>query len=85
MLPLLRIMLVHLWVACIAGAVVIAGLVMGYVNAATFIWAAVIGLALGIPGGLLNWAYLRPNRLRQIGWTWPVADWVRGVAPGRRT
>ena len=69
MIPFLRMFLIHLWVACIAGAVAIAGLAMGYVSVWTFVWAAAIGVVLGVPGGLLNWAYLRPNRSRQIGWT----------------
>ncbi|WP_051070991.1 hypothetical protein [Paracoccus sp. N5] len=85
MVPMLRLFLVHIWVGCVAGAVVIAGLSMGYDNWATFIWAAVIGLALGVPAGLLNWAYLRPNRSRQIGWTWRIADWVRSFSWPRQT
>lgn len=76
----LRLFLIHIWVASIAGAAVIAGLVMGYVTLATFIWGAVIGLALGIPAGLLNWVYLRPNRSREIGWTWPLANRIRAAA-----
>lgn len=50
----LRFFLIHLWVACVAGVVVIAGLVMGQVNLATFIWGAIIGLLVGIPAALLN-------------------------------
>ncbi|MFJ1290578.1 hypothetical protein ACEPPZ_00650 [Paracoccus yeei] len=84
MIPFLRMFLIHLWVACIAGAVAIAGLAMGYVSVWTFVWAAVIGVVLGVPGGLLNWAYLRPNRSRQIGWTWKIADLVRSVGRPRR-
>jgi hypothetical protein len=80
MIPVLRMCLVHLWVACIAGAVVIAGLTMGFVSAATFLWAAVIGVALGVPAALLNWVYLRPNRSRQIGWTWGIADQLRHLS-----
>lgn len=76
----LRMFLIHIWVACIGGAVVIAGLVMGYFTVATFLWGAVIGLALGVPAALLNWVYLRPNRSRQIGWTWPIAKRVRAAA-----
>lgn len=77
MLPYLRIVLIHLWVACLAGSVVIAGLAMGYVSAQTFIWATIVGIVVGVPAALLNWAYLRPNRSRQIGWNWRIADWVR--------
>lgn len=80
MFPYLRIFLIHLWVACTAGAVLVAGLSMGLVSVQTFIWAGVIGLVVGVPAGLLNWAYLRPNRSRAIGWTWPIADWARSAA-----
>lgn len=76
----LRMFLIHIWVACIAGVVVIAGLAMGHVSLWTFIWGAVIGLVLGIPAALLNWVYLRPNRSRQIGWTWPIANKIRDAA-----
>lgn len=70
MVPYLRLLLVHLWVACIAGAVVVAGLAMGYVGTQTFLWAALVGLAIGVPAALANWAYLRPNAARRLGWTW---------------
>lgn len=76
----LRLILIHIWVACVAGAVVIGGLAMGYVGIATFVWAAIIGLVVGIPAALLNWVYLRPNRSREIGWTWQIADRIRGAA-----
>lgn len=76
----LRMFLIHLWVACIAGVVVIAGLSIGKVDLATFLWAAIIGLVLGVPAALLNWVYLRPNRSREIGWTWPVAERIRAAA-----
>ena len=76
----LRLFLIHIWVASIGGAVVIAGLAMGYFTVATFIWSAVMGLALGIPAALLNWVYLRPNRSKEIGWTWPIADRIRAAA-----
>ena len=79
MFPYLRLILVHLWVVCIAGVVLITGLSLGFVSLATFVWAGVIGIVLGVPLGLLNWAYLRPHRSRQIGWTWRVADWVRNT------
>ena len=77
MFPYLRLILVHLWVACTAGVVLIVGLSLGFVSVATFVWAGVIGIVLGVPAGLLNWAYLRPRRSRQIGWSWRLADWVR--------
>lgn len=77
MFPWLRLILVHLWVACIAGAAVVAGLVMGHVSAATFIWAAVIGLVIGIPAGLLNWIWLRPNRSRELGWSNDFMERIR--------
>lgn len=76
----LRLFLIHIWVASIAGAVVIAGLAMGHVALDTFIWGAVIGLVLGIPAALLNWVYLRPNRSQEIGWTWPIARKIRAAA-----
>ncbi|MTH79940.1 hypothetical protein [Paracoccus aestuariivivens] len=79
MIPYLRVFLIHLWVACIAGAVVVAGLAMEQVSVATFAWAGLIGIVLGVPAALLNWAYLRPNRSREIGWTWKIADWVRAA------
>ena len=34
-------------------------------------------MVVGVPGGLLNWIYLRPNRSRQIGWNWSIAEWAR--------
>lgn len=80
MLPWLRIILVQLWVFCLAGAVLVAGLAMGYVSPATFVWAGAAGLVLGIPAGLLNWVWLRPNRSRRIGWTWPIAERIRRAA-----
>lgn len=58
----------------------ITGLAMGYFTVGTFIWGAVIGLALGIPAALLNCVYLRPNRSKEIGWTWPIADRIRAAA-----
>lgn len=76
----LRMFLIHIWVASIGGAVVIAGLAMGYFTAATFVSGAIIGLALGVPAALLNWVYLRPNRSQQIGWTWPIARKIRAAA-----
>ncbi|MBD9529896.1 hypothetical protein [Paracoccus sp. PAR01] len=72
-----RLVLNHLWVACLAGAAVIALLAIGFVSSETFIWAGVLGLGLGVPAALLNWAYLRTNRSRQIGWNLKIADWAR--------
>lgn len=77
MFPWLRLLLVHLWAACIAGTVVIAGLAMGYYDASTFVAAALAGMVLGIPAGLLNWVWLRPRRSLEIGWTWSVARFIR--------
>lgn len=76
----LRMFLIHIWAASIAGAVVIAGLAMGHVAAATFVCGAILGLVLGVPAALLNWVYLRPNRSREIGWTWPIANRIRAAA-----
>lgn len=77
MVPYLRLVLLHVWVASVAGAALIVGLAMGYYSVATFVLAGVIGLALGVPAALLNWAWLRPNRARQLGWSWPIARWIR--------
>ncbi|WP_333684729.1 hypothetical protein [Pontibaca methylaminivorans] len=84
MVPLLRILLIHLWVACVAGAVMTAGLAMGEINIWTFVWAGVIGLVIGVPAGMVNWAWLRPNRARTIGWTREIVDrfWRRRARPG---
>lgn len=64
----LRIIVIALWVACVAGAALVAGLAMGEINAGSFLWSGVIGLVIGIPAGLLNWAWLRPNRARSLAW-----------------
>jgi hypothetical protein len=69
MFPHLRFLLVSLWTSSIAGAVLIAGLSMGYYGWSTFLWAGLIGLLIGVPAGLFNWAYLRPNRSRETGLT----------------
>ncbi len=73
MVPYLRMILVHLWVASVAGVALIAGLSLGQYSVATFVWSGLIGLALGVPAALLNWAWLRPDRSRDLGWTWPIA------------
>ncbi|MBP9049414.1 MAG: hypothetical protein WAT35_05550 [Tabrizicola sp.] len=67
MFPHLRIWLLTLWTSSIAGAVVITGLTLGHYHWSTFLWAALIGLVIGVPAALLNWAYLRPNRSREVG------------------
>lgn len=67
MFPHLRIWLVAIRASSVAGAVVIAGLAFGRYELATFLWAGVAGLAIGIPAALLNWAYLRPRRSREVG------------------
>lgn len=77
MFPYLRVMIVHLWIACIACVVVSTGLVMGYFSVYTFLWAGILAVVIGVPAGLLNWIYLRPNRSAQMGWTWPIARWAR--------
>ncbi len=66
-IPWLRLLLICLWVGCVAGAAVVAGLSLGHVSLATFVWAAGIGLVIGIPAAVLNWAWLRPRRARQAG------------------
>ncbi|WP_374430296.1 hypothetical protein [Tabrizicola sp.] len=67
MFPHLRLWLIALWTSSVAGAVVILNLTLGNYTLATFLWAAVAGLVIGIPAALLNWVYLRPNRARQVG------------------
>ncbi|MDP3197107.1 hypothetical protein [Tabrizicola sp.] len=67
MFPHLRIWLLALWTSSIAGAVVIAGLALGQYHWSTFLWAALAGLVIGVPAALLNWAYLRPRRSREVG------------------
>jgi hypothetical protein len=67
MFPHLRLWLIALWTSSVAGAVVILNLSLGQYTLATFLWAAIAGLVIGIPAALLNWAYLRPNRARQVG------------------
>ncbi|MEC7765174.1 MAG: hypothetical protein VX874_24935 [Pseudomonadota bacterium] len=49
-----RLLFIPLWALCIAGVVVVAGLVLGFFTWLTFLVAAIIGLAIGIPAGLWN-------------------------------
>jgi len=77
MFPHLRFWLLALWASSVAGAVVIAGLTLGHYGWSTFLWAAAAGLVIGVPAALLNWAYLRPNRSREVG--------LLGQAPPDRT
>lgn len=65
--PPLRIWLITLWVGCIGGAVVTIGLALGHYSWTPFVIGAVLGLLIGIPAGLANWAYLRPRRSRELG------------------
>ena len=67
MFPHLRFWLIALWISSIAGGVVIFNLTLGHYTVGSFVWAAIAGVAIGIPAALLNWAYLRPNRARQVG------------------
>ena len=67
MFPHLRLLLISLWTSSIAGTVVIAALTMGFYGWKTFLWAGVVGLVIGVPAALANWAYLRPNRAREVG------------------
>ena len=67
MFPHLRLWLIALWTSSVAGAVVILNLTLGHYTLATFLWAVVAGIVIGIPAALLNWAHLRPNRARQVG------------------
>ncbi len=67
MFPHLRIWLIVIWASSVAGAVVIAGLALGRYELSTFLWAAVAGVVIGVPAALLNWAYLRPKRSREVG------------------
>ncbi|WP_225029511.1 hypothetical protein [Xinfangfangia pollutisoli] len=68
MIPPLRTLLIALWVACVAGAAVIAGLVLGYYSWATFAVAGVAGLLIGVPAALANWVHLRPKRAQDLGY-----------------
>jgi hypothetical protein len=67
MFPHLRFWLIALWTSSVALAVVILNLSLGHYTLGTFLWAVIAGLVIGIPAALLNWAYLRPNRARQVG------------------
>lgn len=67
MLPPLRTLLVALWVSSIAGAVVILRLSMGDYSVQAFAIAAAVGLILGVPAAMANWAMLRPRRAREVG------------------
>jgi hypothetical protein len=67
MIPHLRLWLIAIWASSVAGVVLIAGLAFGHYHLSTFLWAALAGLAIGVPAALLNWAYLRPNRSREVG------------------
>lgn len=77
MFPHLRFWLISLWASSVAGVVLIIGLALGHYHLATFLWAAAAGIVIGIPAALLNWAYLRPNRSREVG--------LLGQAPPDRT
>ena len=57
--PLIRSTTIPLAVGTVAGAVVITGLTFGYYGWSLFIWAALIGLAAGIPAGLWSARQLR--------------------------
>lgn len=54
-----RLIFIPLWALCIAGVVVTAGLVLGFFTWLTFVVAAIVGLAIGIPVGLWNTKKLR--------------------------
>lgn len=69
MFPHLRVLLVTIWVFCMAGVVIAVGLALGNYPWTTFVWAGVIGVVIGVPAALANWAYLRPNRAREVGLT----------------
>jgi hypothetical protein len=66
-IPPLRTWLITIWVTSLAGAVVIAGLAAAHYSWHTFAVAGVLGLIIGVPAGLANWAYLRPKRAREVG------------------
>lgn len=61
---------------------------MGNVGTSTFVQAAIIGLGpglgLGIPTGLLNRMWLRPNRSRALGWTNGFVERARNRAVAER-
>ena len=68
MIAPLRSLLITLWVFCVAGAVMAAGLVLGAYDWWTFAAAGMTGVLAGVPAGLATWAALRPNRARQLGY-----------------
>lgn len=49
-----RLLFIPLWALCIAGAVVVAALVIGFMTWITFVVAGIVGLAIGIPAGIWN-------------------------------
>ncbi len=59
MLPPLRTWLVVLWVACVAGAVVIVALSLGWIGWQPFAVGAIVGVVIGVPGGLWNARYIK--------------------------
>lgn len=61
MFPPLRTLMVALWVSSLAGAVVIAGLSLGYVSWQVFALAGIFGLGIGVPAGLWNAGYIKRN------------------------
>lgn len=85
MFPYLRALLIVLWVSSIAGAALIAGLTIGIFDPSTFMWSGLLGLLVGVPAGLLNWAYLRPNRSKEEGWRGPLVDMARRFGKKRPT
>ena len=59
MLPPLRTLLVTLWVACVGGVVVIAGLSLGWVGWSPFVLGAALGVIIGVPAGIWNARYIK--------------------------
>ena len=62
----LRTFMIVLWVACIAGAAVVAALSLGWVGWVPFAASGVLGLVLGIPIGL--WS---ARRIKKEDPAWP--------------
>ncbi|GGW42742.1 hypothetical protein GCM10011452_33790 [Gemmobacter lanyuensis] len=84
MIPWLRVFLVAIWVASIAGAALIFGLAMGFYSSTTFFWSGVAGLVIGLPAALANWVWLRPRRAGQAGWNGGLFRWLRDHSYWRR-
>ena len=64
----LRTLLAVIWVACVAGAIVIFALTFGVMSWKAFAVAGLLGLVIGIPGGL--WT---ARQIKREDPSWPPA------------